>query len=228
MNPTTDNAPSPDPSRDPSRGSGTPADLPGPLAFQLVLLRRMADHQPALVEDALRQLGVSRAQMREANRRWQARMHSPRARAGVQPYRALLGTPGTVTTRRIGDLTCEALAWPVPLWPDLRFEVLTAPGGGVWNAWLVRAPGAPAPDLRTTADLAPWSCTVDEVARAFAPARPLEGSAPTRWRLACTAPDPDGAPQHVVAEFTWGLYQRRGDGTEETGTGATEPAPHQT
>ncbi|MHB6907182.1 hypothetical protein [Streptomyces sp. DB-54] len=203
MNPATDN--------DPPTGSGTPSDLPGPLTFQLVLLRRMADHQPALVEDALRQLRVSRAQMREANRRWQARMHTPRARAGAQPYRALLGTPDTVTTRRIGDLTCEALTWPVPLWPELRFEVLTAPGGGVWNAWLVRAPNAPAPDLRTTADLVPWSCTVDEVARAFAPARPMEGSAPTRWRLACTAPGPDGARQDVVAEFTWGLYQRRVD-----------------
>ncbi|MFK0290839.1 hypothetical protein ACIQU6_10220 [Streptomyces sp. NPDC090442] len=203
MNPATDN--------DPPAGTAAHPDLPGPLAFQLVLLRRMADHHPTLVEDALRQLGASRAQMREANRRWQARMHSPRARAGIQPYRALLGVPETVTTRRIGDLTCEALTWPVPLWPDLRFEVLTAPGGGAWNAWLVRAPGAAGPDLRTTADLVPWSCTVDEVARAFAPARPMEGSAPTRWRLACTAPDPDGTPRNVVAEFTWGLYQRRAD-----------------
>lgn len=202
MNPTTDN--------DPPTGPGTPSDLPGPVAFQLVLLRRMADHHPGMVEEALRELGVSRAEMREANRRWQARMHAPRA-GGVQPYRTLLGAPQTVTTRRIGDLTCEALTWPVPLWPDLRFEVLTAARGTVWNAWLVRAPGAPSPELRTTEDLTPWSCTVDEVARAFAPARPMEGSAPTRWRLACTAPGPDGAPQDIVTEFTWGLYQRRVD-----------------
>ncbi|WP_043264221.1 hypothetical protein [Streptomyces sp. CT34] len=203
MNPATDN--------DPPAGSGAPSDLPGPLAFQLVLLRRMADHQPGLVEDALRELGVSRAEMREANRRWQARMHAPRARAGVRPYRALLGTPETVTGRRIGDLTCEALTWPVPLWPDLRFEVLAAPGGAVWNAWLVRAPGAAAPVLRTTADLTPWSCTVDEVARAFAPARPMEGSAPNRWQLACSAPGPDGERHEIVTEFAWGLYQRRVD-----------------
>ncbi|GGU57486.1 hypothetical protein GCM10010211_22850 [Streptomyces albospinus] len=203
MNPATDN--------DPPAGSATPSDLPGPLAFQLVLLRRMADHQPGLVEDALRELSVSRAEMREANRRWQARMHAPRARAGVQPYRALLGAPEAVTRRRIGDLNCEALTWPVPLWPDLRFEVLTAPGGAVWNAWLVRAPGAAAPALRTTEDLAPWSCTVDEVARAFAPARPMEGSAPNRWQLACTAPGPDGERRDIVTEFTWGLYQRRVD-----------------
>ncbi|TBO58401.1 hypothetical protein EYS09_17545, partial [Streptomyces kasugaensis] len=144
----------------PSTGSGTPAGPPGPVAFQLVLLRRMADHHPGLVEDALRRLGVSRAQLREANRRWQARMHAPRAPGGVQPYRALLGAPESVTARRLGDLTCEALSWPVPLWPELRFEVLTAGRGAVWNAWLVRAPGAAAPALRTTADLVPWSCTV--------------------------------------------------------------------
>ncbi len=211
MNRTTDNAPPP--------GSDGPSGLPGPVAFQLVLLRRMADHQPGLVEDALRELDVSRADLREANRRWQARMHAPRA-AGVQPYRALLGTPESVATRQLGDLTCKALTWPVPLWPDLRFEVLTAGRGTVWNAWLVRAPGAAAPDLRTTADLTPWSCTVDEVARAFPPARPMEGSAPTRWRLACTVPDPGAGsgggpgtpgPHAVIAEFTWGLFQRRVD-----------------
>ncbi|MFH8589263.1 hypothetical protein ACH4GP_33620 [Streptomyces celluloflavus] len=193
----------------PSTGSGTPAGPPGPVAFQLVLLRRMADHHPGLVEDALRRLGVSRAQLREANRRWQARMHAPRAPGGVQPYRALLGAPESVTARRLGDLTCEALSWPVPLWPELRFEVLTAGRGAVWNAWLVRAPGAAAPALRTTADLVPWSCTVDEVARAFAPARPMEGSAPTRWRLACTVPDPEGELHDIVTEFTWGLFQHR-------------------
>ncbi|MET9292532.1 hypothetical protein [Streptomyces sp. NPDC003077] len=186
-------------------------DLPGPLAFQLVLLRRMADHQPGLVEDALRALGVSRADMREANRRWQAWAHSPKSRGALARYRSLLGAPESSSTRRIGDLVCEALAWPVPLWPDLRFEVLTTPQGAVWNEWLVRAPGRPAPALRTTTDLNPWCCTVDEVARAFAPARPMEGTAPTRWRLAFTAPDRNGEPRPTVAEFTWGLLQRSGD-----------------
>ncbi|MFI1616114.1 hypothetical protein ACH4VT_03860 [Streptomyces lydicus] len=209
MNPTADNDP-PTGAGTPT-GPGAPADLPGPVAFQCVLLRRMADHHPGRVEDALRALGVTRAQMREANRRWQATMHTPRGR-GVQPYRALLGAPESLTTRRIGDLTCKVFTWPVPLWPDMRFEVLTDERRGtVWNAWLVRAPGAAAPELRTAPDLAPWCCTVDEVARAFAPARPLEGSAPTRWRLACTAPGPDGTPEKLVAEFTWGLYQRRVD-----------------
>ncbi|WP_405781049.1 hypothetical protein [Streptomyces sp. NBC_00859] len=181
-----------------------PSQTPfGPLDFQLVLLRRMADHQPVLVYDARQELGVPLAAMREANKRWQAMVRSPRSRGAAQRYRSVLGEPSATARRRIGDLECDALQWPVPLWPDLRFEVLTASGGAVWNEWLVRAPGAPAPVLRTADDLRPWSCTVDEVARAFAPARPMEGTAPTRWRLAFTPPG--GRP--AVADFTWGLLQ---------------------
>ncbi|MDX3494155.1 hypothetical protein PV735_15860 [Streptomyces turgidiscabies] len=188
--------------------------------FQLVLLRRMADHNPDLVEDARHQLGVSIADMREANKRWQGMLRSKYARAaaslphsrlrssGGTPIRSVLGAPESVTARRIGDLECEAWLWPVPLWPDLRFEVLVAANGVAWNEWLVRAPGAPAPELRTPDDLRPWSCTVDEVARAFAPVRPLEGTAPTRWGLAFTAPDGTGVRRECAAEFTWGLLQR--------------------
>ncbi|GAA2521783.1 hypothetical protein [Streptomyces longisporus] len=186
-----------------------PASRPfTPLDFQLVLLRRMADHNPDLVEDARRALGVSIADMREANKRWQAMLHSPRSRAAASRYRSILGAPESTINRKIGDLDCEALLWPVPLWPDLRFEVLLAPNGAVWNEWLIRAPGTPGPPLRTLDDLTPWSCTVDEVARAFAPARPLEGTAPTRWGLAFTAPDGQGVRREVAAEFTWGLLQR--------------------
>ncbi|MFF9042936.1 hypothetical protein [Streptomyces parvulus] len=179
-----------------------------PRDFQLVLLRRMADHNPGPVEDARRELGASLTDMREANKRWQAMLRSPRSRSAAARYRSVLGEPESSAPRRIGDLECEARQWALPLWPDLRFEVLVADGGAVWNEWLVRAPGAAAPDLRTLEDLTPWSCTVDEAARAFAPARPLQGSAPTRWGLAFTAPDRDGVRHEVVAEFTWGLLQR--------------------
>ncbi len=190
-----------------------------PIDFQLVLLRRMADHNPDLVEDARHELGVSIAEMREANRRWQAMLHAPHASSpslphsgprssGVTLIRSVLGEPESTTSRRIGDLTCDVLLWPVPLWPDLRFEVLVAPNGVAWNEWLVRAPGAPTPKLETLDDLTPWSCTVDEAARAYAPARPLEGTAPTRWGLAFTALDARGVRREVVAEFTWGLLQR--------------------
>ncbi|WP_329573502.1 hypothetical protein [Streptomyces sp. NBC_01361] len=176
--------------------------------FQLVLLRRMADHNPDLVEDARRRLGATVAQMREANRRYQARRHVRGPLTTRSMYRSLLGSPEHTVTRHIGDLTCEALQWSVPLWPGLLFEALAGPNGAVWNEWLVRAPGAPAPALRTLDDLVPWSCTVDEVSEAFPPARPLEGSAPTRWGLAFTAPDTEGTPREVKAEFTYGLLQR--------------------
>ncbi|MFD5509243.1 hypothetical protein ACFWIB_15900 [Streptomyces sp. NPDC127051] len=184
----------------------------GPAAFQLVLLRRMADFRPDLAEEARRRLGASLAEQREANKRWQAMVRSPRSRGALARYRSVLGPPESTAARAIGDLECEALLWPVPLWPDLRFEVLAAPDGAVWNEWLVRAPGARGPVLRTPQDLKPWSATVDEVARAFAPVRPLEGTAPTRWRLAFSA---QGRP--CVAEFTYGLLQRVAvDGVEVT------------
>lgn len=188
----------------------------GPRQFQLVLLRRMADFRPGQVEEALRELGASYAEMREANRRWQAMSRSPRPPG----YRAVLGPPERTAEIRIGDLDCTATTWPVPLWPSLRFEVLTAPGGAVWNAWLVRAPHIPGPVLRTVADLAPWSCTVEEVARAFPPARAVEGSAPARQRLVFAAPVSGSGSPHgnsagelleVTAEFTWGLLQRLPD-----------------
>ncbi len=195
------------PARRPTGDHASPGPLT-PLDFQLVLLRRMADHNADLVEDARQALGVPAARMREANRRWQAVRHAPRGRGTVPLLRSVLGEPEPVTPRTLGDLSCEAFRWPVPLWPDLRFEVLVAPGGTAWNEWLVRAPDAAAPDLRSLDDLTPWSCTVDEVARAFAPARPLEGTAPTRWGLAFTAPDGSGVRRDCVAEFTYGLLQR--------------------
>ncbi|MEV5601957.1 hypothetical protein AB0L33_11000 [Streptomyces sp. NPDC052299] len=175
----------------------------GPREFQLVLLRRMADHQPGAVEDARRELSATPAEMREANRRWQAMVRAPGGRGALRRYRAVLGEPESTGHRVLGDLEFDVLLWPVPLWPELRFEVMVAPGGAVWNEWLVRAPGAAAPVLLGVDDLVPWSCTVDEVARAFAPARPMEGSAPTRFALRL-----GGAAESWVAEFTWGLLQR--------------------
>ncbi|WP_307813462.1 hypothetical protein [Streptomyces sp. N35] len=186
-----------------------PAPAPfTPLDFQLVLLRRMADHNPVRVEEARRELGVSQGEMREANRRWQAMVRSPRGRGAVARYRSVLGAPAATLRRQVGDLACEALLWPVPLWPDLRFEVLLAPGGAaVVNEWLIRAPGEPGPRLRTVEDLTAWSATVDEVGGAFPPATLREGAAPTRWRLAFEAPDAQGARRAYIGDFTWGLLQ---------------------
>ncbi|MFC3521129.1 hypothetical protein ACFPZ0_18330 [Streptomonospora nanhaiensis] len=178
--------------------------------FQLVLLRRMADFQPGLVEDAARSLGASRTEAREVNATWQRMLRSPRAPAGVRRYTTVLGAPESDGERAVGDLTCRVLRWPLPLWPQLRFEVVALGergGGGVLQEWLVRAPGSPPPALRAVGDLAPWSCVVGDVGRAFAPAQPLEGTAPARWRLAFTADDGAGAARRYVADFTWGLLQ---------------------
>lgn len=179
----------------------------GPLEFQLVLLRRMADFHPDLVEEAVRRLGADRAEMREANRRWQAMLRSRTFPRGERRYLAVLGRPESGARQAVGDLQLKALRWPVPLWPELRFELLVTTGGAVFNEWLVRAAGSPPPAPRTLADLTPWCCTVGDLSAAFPPARPLEGTAPTRWRLAFTAPDGDGVLREAIADFTWGLLQ---------------------
>ena len=175
--------------------------------FQLVLLRRMADFSPDLVDAAVRRLGSDRGRMREANRRWQAMVRSTRFPHGERRYRAVLGPPEARLPRRAGDLSCTALLWTLPLWPDLRFEVLLGPGGPVWNEWLVRAPGAAPPPLRTLDDLQPWSCVVGDLGAAFPDAKPMEGTAPTRWSVSLDVPDRDGLPHHCIADFTWGLLQ---------------------
>jgi hypothetical protein len=180
--------------------------VPGPLRFQLVLLRRMQDFNPGLVDDALRRLGVPRPVMREANKRWQARLRAGGRQlpAGLRDYAGLLGPAEQVGERRLGDLVCTVHRWRVPLWDDLRFEAVAAPGGAALTAWLVRAPGEAGPRLRTLADLEPWGCTVAELAAAFPPAEPLQGSAGNRFGLAVA--DPEG--RGCEAEFTWGLLQR--------------------
>lgn len=182
-----------------------PADF-GPVEFQLVLLRRMQDFRPELVEDAVRRLGATRGTMREANKRWQAMLRSsssglPR---GARRYHAVLGEPEAAVRRRVGDLECTALQWPLELWPELRFEALVAPGGSLWHEWLVRAPGSAPPLLRGLADLVPWRCVVGDVGEAFPGAAPREGSAPSRWQLDFAVP---GEAGRWTADFTWGLLQ---------------------
>ncbi|MFG3345210.1 hypothetical protein ACGF1Z_09100 [Streptomyces sp. NPDC048018] len=180
----------------------TPAAPFGPYEFQLVLLRRMADHQAGLVEEALRELGATRAEMREANKRWQARAHARRGPGEFDRYRQALGEPESRQPVR-GD--SEAWTWPVPLWPELRFTVLVGPRRAVWSRSLTRAPGAAAPELRTAEDLRPWGCTIDEVWRAFREVEPREGVAPALARLDFTFADGGRG----AAEFAWGLLQRQ-------------------
>ena len=175
--------------------------------FQLVVLRRMADFQPELVERARGGLGATVTEMREANAHWQRMMRSRSFRGVPAALRGFLGAPASDEERRIGDLTCRALRWRLPLWPELLYEVLTGPGGMVLAETLVRDPAVKPPRLERLSDLTPWSCVIGDVERAFAPVRHRDGSAPSRWTMQFTAPDEDGKPVAVTAEFVWGLLQ---------------------
>ncbi|MFI8516860.1 hypothetical protein ACIGEZ_03345 [Streptomyces sp. NPDC085481] len=182
----------------------TPAAPFGPYEFQLVLLRRMADHQPGLVEDALRELGRTRGEMREANRVWQSWAHARRGPGEYDRYRQVLGEP--VARQAAPEFASEVLQWDLPLWPDLRWEVVVGGQGRsrqVWARHLTRRPGAPVAAPRSEAELLPWSCTFAEVRRAFPDAVPREGDAPTRARLDLVLPG--GVAR--TADFTWGLLQ---------------------
>jgi hypothetical protein len=179
----------------------------GPAQFQLMLLRRMADYQPALVEDAVRSLGAPRAAVADAHRRWQAMIRSRTFPGGTRRYRLILGEPRAAFLRQVGALTTEVTRWPLPLWPDLRFETIAVPGGPVLQEWLVRPQPATRPSLRTVGDLQPWGCVVGDLAGAFAAAQHLDDGAPSGWSVAFTAEDGQGAARRYLARFVWGLLQ---------------------
>jgi hypothetical protein len=168
--------------------------------FCLVLLRRMADLRPDLVAQALPRLAADRAQAREAHRRWQALHHAPRAPRGLALRTAVLGPAEATDVRRVGDLALQLHRWPVPLWPHLRWEVLSAPGGEVLHEQLVRAPGSPVPPARAGA-LRVWEHALDDVI-GLPGARSSDPQVVSRWDVLL----PDGRR----ARFVWGLLQQVG------------------
>ena len=175
----------------------------GPREFQLVMLRRMADYQPQLVEDARRQLDATATEMRAVNAAWQRRARSPRGLApGVRDLRMILGEPAAPAAQRVGDVDCRVLYWDLELWPDLRFEALVGPRDFLISELLVRRPGTVVPTPRTRDDLTPWTYVIGDVERAFAPVRHVEGSAPSRWTTLFTL-----GTERLAADFVWGLLQ---------------------
>lgn len=179
----------------------TPSEPFGPREFQLVLLRRMADHQPDLVEDALRDLGATRAESREANRRWQAWAHGRGGRGEPARYRSVLGEP--VARRTVPRLDAELLEWELPLWPELRWQVIVGKPPAVWGSGLVRAPGSPSPSCAPRPTCAPGPAPSPRSAT------PSPGPGPRRQRPHPPTPGlhpPRRNPR--AAEFTWGLLQR--------------------
>ena len=182
--------------------------------FQLVLLRRMADYQPDLVAEAARSLGASRTEMREVNARWQRMVRSRGFAHGRARLAAVLGPPLEAEEQRLAGIVCQLERWPLSLWPDLRYETLTAPDGTILQEWLVRAEGAPVPSLKDVDDLVPWSCVVGDLDRCFDGVQHQAGEVPSRWHATFTVPDgrPGGAEGEAegpvyVAHFVWGLLQ---------------------
>jgi len=167
--------------------------------FCLVLLRRMADTRPDLVADALVRLGSDRAEARAVHRRWQALHHAPRAPRGTELRTAVLGPPGERDQRRFGDLDLAVLRWPLPLWPHLRWEVVTGPGGAVLHEELVRAPDSAVPPAGE--GLRAWEHVIGDVA-ALPDVVEVDPGVPSRWEVHL----PDGRR----AQFVWGLLQQVG------------------
>ncbi|MEW1846150.1 hypothetical protein AB0392_50050 [Nonomuraea angiospora] len=165
--------------------------------FELSLMHRMRDLNPERVEDALRVMGATRAELRAAHAQWTRMLHSPRAPKTLRP---LLGRPAYEGTTAVGILTCGVSRWALPSWPGLEFEVLSGPGGETWNQWFVR-PGEPR--TLSFAELAPWSCVVADVAASFPGAVHLEGQAPHHWAVGFGH---GGAAYR--ARFVYGLCQR--------------------
>ena len=165
--------------------------------FCLVLLRRMADLRPDLVLDALPRLSADRAEARAAHRRWQTLQRSVAGPRGVSSYRAVLGPAEECDERRWGDVPLAVHRWPLPLWPRLRWEVVTAPGGEVLTGGLVRAPGSPVP-AATPEDLRVWEHVVADVA-VLPGAVGVDPGVVPRWEVHVAG---------VRAQFVWGLLQQ--------------------
>ncbi|MHA6764439.1 hypothetical protein [Streptacidiphilus sp. PAMC 29251] len=179
----------------------------GVVEFQLVLLRRMADFQPGLVERARSGLGFSAGEMRQVNADWQRFVRSKRAPRGVARWVAVLGPQLSVREQRTGDLTCLLHHWSLPLWPELRFEAVEGPGGGVWQEWLVRAPETHPPAVPASGELAPWQYVVSDLEQLFPDVKHLPEDAANRWVSRFALPDEDGVPHYRKARFVYGLLQ---------------------
>ena len=183
----------------------------GAEGFQLVLLRRMADFQPVLVERARAGMGYTATEMREVNAGWQRFIRSKSSPRGVKRYTTVLGEQAAIREQRTGDLTCRLHHWALPLWPELLFEAVEGPGGGVWQEWLVRSPDSTPPEVSASGELDVWKYVVGDLERMFAEVRHLPEDAPNRWASQFAATGADGVVRRQRATFTYGLLQETAD-----------------
>ena len=165
-----------------------------------MLLRRMQDFQPGMVDAALQQLDSSRAELRAAHRRWQELMRSSRYPRDVRRFTIALGPPDSERSIPFGDVELRTARWRLPvLWPDLAWEVVTDTEGTVLNEWLVRDSGSPAVSLDEPATLPAWSCVVADLALAHPEAEQRDLQVNSRWGLLIG---------DQLATFVWGLLQQ--------------------
>ncbi|GAA3644298.1 hypothetical protein GCM10022224_003510 [Nonomuraea antimicrobica] len=168
--------------------------------FELALMHRMRDLNPARVEQALHAMDASRAELRDAHTRWTRLAHAPRAPKGAAALRMALGPAPYRGSRPAGSLTCDVLRWPLPSWPGLEYEALLGPGGELWNQWFVRPSG---PAALALTDLTPWTCVVGDLGASFPGAVQIDGPAPHHWTV-----DFRHGGRAYRARFVHGLLQR--------------------
>ena len=174
----------------------------GPWEFQLMLLRRMADFQPALVTAALTEMGATRAQQRAAHHRWQQLLRSARFDHGITGVRAALGPPESDVEHDTSYGPVREQRWRLPyLWPELRWCVLSGLDGTVLTSELVWVQ-AREPLLPSASALpAPWSLVVADTAANLAHHR--DDTITSRTVLWLPADDGDA----LRLTFAWGLLQ---------------------
>ncbi|TJZ79683.1 hypothetical protein FCG67_08755 [Rhodococcus oryzae] len=177
----------------------------GVVNFELMLLRRMHDHQQALVGAALKNLGKSATDLRAAHAQWQRGLRGGFP-GGAARYRLALGKPAVVSSRTVplvGELAVEA--WPMPLWPGLQFQITFGPGGDVVDERLTRMADSAAPAIASVADLRPWLLVIDDVESACSPVRYRMSGGAVASHAAAAFTTPDGVA--CEAQFSWGLLQ---------------------
>jgi hypothetical protein len=125
-------------------------------------------------------------------------------------YTSVLGDPVCegLERRREGLLGYRLLRWPLPLWPELWFEVTVGADGLLAQAdRLVRRDHIPALVLRDVTDLRPWSTVLDDIDRcAFGPAVDSgDNFGPGNKTMLFAAPDRQGRYHEYCGRFGYDL-----------------------
>ncbi|MFC7587006.1 hypothetical protein ACFQYP_27255 [Nonomuraea antimicrobica] len=167
--------------------------------FELALMHRMRDLNPARVEQALHAMDASRAELRDAHTRWTRLAHAPERRRA--PPRCGWRWAPPLSGQQTGGQ------------PDLRRPALAAAlvaGPGVRGAArprrravepVVRPPLRP---RRARADRPhPWTCVVGDLGASFPGAVQIDGPAPHHWTV-----DFRHGGRAYRARFVHGLLQR--------------------